>query len=566
MRFLISLCLFALTDLFGCSGSKFCFGDISSELNDHHISYLSWDNTSIATPDELAADPLLIIRTIPSDCSPEISGQSKTLASKGKRKRPSKIVIQNTENHFDFTTPVFILHAPFPCQKIRWQIANDPEFTNIPVSLDQTADYFETITLSDIQNTFLDIGNTYYFRVTCIEGQFKNSWSAPFPFTVSKPSPIQNLRIQCDPDQLPLKPALVWDANESPDAIYMIFGSANPDFIPTLNSRSLIDPFAVIESDEEDNFLSESSLNSFFVDERLGYYRVVTKINDSLSKPSPLIKFDGAIQFDPQSSEECRLFENMTDLALSKAFSFNKTEKYTPYIQPPSLPSVIWNELTPYFLPENTPQKALLDEIFTKRRVLSSLKSMSRAGFILLTDPKHKIIVARHPKIPGYLFKVFLDTSSECDYHWWRKRINGVNAIQAAIDSHGYNHIMKTPKKWMYPLPPEPLAAEGSYPKNFILVVEEVDIFKQSENRSAYRTMMTKERLNAFYTLLKDLNLIDSVYADNTPFCKDGKMAFIDTEHAMDLTLQVPLSVVGQYLNPEMLKYWEQLISNGIPQ
>lgn len=234
------------------------------------------------------------------------------------------------------------------------------------------------------------------------------------------------------------------------------------------------------------------------------------------------------------------------------------------YTRPPTVSEDIWDELSPLFLPYDTPERVILDEIFSKRRVLSSFKSMSRAGFILVTDPKHKIIVAKHPKLEGLLFKIFLDSTDQSDDYWWRKRVINSTKIQETIDLYGYNAIMKTPKKWIYPLPIEPAAAEGSYPKHFILVVEEMDILGRSDNLSAYRTMMTEDRLDAFYRLLSELKLLDSVYADNTPFCKDGRMAFIDTEHSMDTTQPVPISSVGQYLNPEMLKYWEQLIVNGI--
>lgn len=231
-----------------------------------------------------------------------------------------------------------------------------------------------------------------------------------------------------------------------------------------------------------------------------------------------------------------------------------------PYERHPNFPEEIWNGISPLFLPEDSPMRVVLDKIFSKRRVLGSLKEMSRAGFIIKTDPKNKIIVARHPKIKGYLFKVYLDTSDSCDHYWWKKRVIGARTIQEAIDRYGYGIWMKTPQKWIYPLPIEPAAAEGTYEKHFILVVEDMHILDHENNRIAYKKFMTKEKLLAFYHLLTELKLIDSVYADNTPFCKDGKMAFLDTEHAMDETFPVPITSVGQYLNPEMLAFWEQVI------
>lgn len=233
-----------------------------------------------------------------------------------------------------------------------------------------------------------------------------------------------------------------------------------------------------------------------------------------------------------------------------------------PYQRHPNVQKQVWDDLSPLFLPEDSPLRVILDKIFSKRRVLGSLKEMSRAGFIIKTDPKRKIIVARHPKIKGYLFKVYLDDSTECEYFWWRKRIIGARTIQEAIDRYGYGIWMKTPQKWIYPLPIEPAADDGTYEKHFILVVEDMNVLNHADNRFAYKKFMTREILLAYYHLLTELKLVDSVYADNTPFCKDGKMAFLDTEHALDKTFPVPVSSVGQYLNPEMLAFWEQLIVN----
>ena len=123
---------------------------------------------------------------------------------------------------------------------------------------------------------------------------------------------------------------------------------------------------------------------------------------------------------------------------------------------------------------------------------------------------------------------------------------------------------MKVPHKWIYPLPadPSPKEKEGIYRKNFILVTEEMDILSRKKNRKAYNKRITKKHLIALYTLINECGLLDSVYADNVPFCKDGKMAFIDTEHSLNEP-PYPLAFIGQYLNDEMLGYWEQLLNGN---
>src|SRR5205085_2684107 len=67
--------------------------------------------------------------------------------------------------------------------------------------------------------------------------------------------------------------------------------------------------------------------------------------------------------------------------------------------------------------------------------------------------------------------------------------------------------------------------------KRYILVVEDMHLLSSSENADAYVLDMNKAKLNALYIMLTENLLIDSIFIDNIPFCKDGKIAFIDTEH-----------------------------------
>lgn len=239
----------------------------------------------------------------------------------------------------------------------------------------------------------------------------------------------------------------------------------------------------------------------------------------------------------------------------------------TEYERNPFVSEETWNTLSPYFIPEHFPEKAVLDKIFSQRRVLSSHKSMIKSGFILLTHKSDKIIVAKHPYLKGFLIKAYSDEMEAPDWYWWKKRIDGVRIIEEKIVQCGYQNIMKTPKKWIYPLPAYPSPKYGApYRKNFILVVEDMNILRKKHNLKAYKKKMTPQILDALYIMLMDLKLLDSIYADNTPFCKDGKLAFIDTEHSLDITRPVPITSIAQYLSPEMYSYWEQLYINGGPQ
>lgn len=238
----------------------------------------------------------------------------------------------------------------------------------------------------------------------------------------------------------------------------------------------------------------------------------------------------------------------------------------TAYERNPYVSEEIWNSLSPYFLPEDSWERAALDNIFSHRRVLSSVKSMYKSGFNLINRNKHKIIVGRHPELKGYIIKAFVDESTAPDWACLAKRIEGVNAIRELIVKNGYEGIMKAPRKWIYPLPPEPSPLKD-YPnrKNFILIAEEMDLLNYKSNLKAYKKKMTTQLLDAFYVMLTELKLIDSVYADNTSFCEDGRLAFVDTEHSLNELIPVPLPTVAQYLSPEMISHWQYLYFNGGP-
>jgi len=233
-----------------------------------------------------------------------------------------------------------------------------------------------------------------------------------------------------------------------------------------------------------------------------------------------------------------------------------------PYVDPQ-----VWEELTSYFLPEDHPIKNKLDSIFKKRRVLKSIGSLHAAGFRFLKNSQDKIIVVKHDELKGFLIKMYLDDSSEMEWVWWKKRVDGSKVIANAIQASGYEHIFKVPKKWIYPLPaqPSPASSDRIFRKNFILVVEKMDILSDRSNKKAWKKKMNRPTLEALYTIIMENLLLDSVYADNTPFCKDGKIAFIDTEHTLDTTQPIPIWAVGHYLSEEMLDYWEHLLIHGVP-
>jgi hypothetical protein len=234
------------------------------------------------------------------------------------------------------------------------------------------------------------------------------------------------------------------------------------------------------------------------------------------------------------------------------------------YVRNPAISSEVWQKVAPYLLPEDHPTKKILDRLFSKSRVLESLNAMKDAGFKLNRNTRNTMVVASHPKLNGYLIKAYLDDENMGEWAWWKNRVEGAQLVQRSIDSHGYQNLLKVPKKWIYPLPSKP-SSKASNPRHFILLVEDMRIVGYKTNLSMYKKKVTKPMLDALYTVIAENLLIDSVYADNVPFAKDGRIAFIDIEHFNDITQPLRLYRFAQYLSPEMHSYWESLLISGGP-
>ncbi len=234
------------------------------------------------------------------------------------------------------------------------------------------------------------------------------------------------------------------------------------------------------------------------------------------------------------------------------------------YVKNPYVSERDWNELQPYFLPDNHPAKVVLDRAFQKYRTLKSVSAIKKAGFKPLRKPVNDLVVARHPKMKGYLIKAYIDTVDIDERYWLQRRAAGARQVQECIDRHGYNKIMKAPQKWIYPLQPEPSPDDQKrvWRKDFILVVEDMQPLEKKKNKEAYKTRVTPEILDALYIVLQENLLVDSFYLPNISFCKDGRIAFLDTEYFNDDSRPMKYWKLAQYLSPDMHAYWDQVIQH----
>lgn len=222
-----------------------------------------------------------------------------------------------------------------------------------------------------------------------------------------------------------------------------------------------------------------------------------------------------------------------------------------------------WNKVFPYLLPDYHPAKLTLDKIFSSERVLLNLKTMKKAGFIKPLPRKFtRLIVTKHPELPGYVIKAYVDAQRYAkgipEHYRWLSRIEGAAAIRKKIRLHQLDWFFKVPQKWIYAVPTEPSAPPEYVQKNFILIEEDMDLLSDAENEKIWGSeRITTAFLDDLFLILQDLGLHDCAKPQNIPFSKDGKVAFIDTESHHNWP--VLWKKLSPYLSPSMKQYWKQL-------
>ena len=231
------------------------------------------------------------------------------------------------------------------------------------------------------------------------------------------------------------------------------------------------------------------------------------------------------------------------------------------YEKCPWVDDMVWETVQPYLLPEDHPIKNSLDAIFHQSRVTSSIGTFKKAGFSVIPMINKIKVVGFHETLKGYVVKVFLDTYHYNVKEWklWIQRIQGARQIQACLDSHGFNDIMKVPKKWIYPLPAQPMATLLA--KNFILVAEDMSPLNEEKTKAKFKSI-SKRQMEALYIVMKENLLTDCIHIDNIPFSNDGKIAFIDTEQFNSTRHPVRFDRLTPYFSPYMQAYWLELIKN----
>ncbi|MBA3239370.1 MAG: hypothetical protein H0T62_13650 [Parachlamydiaceae bacterium] len=229
----------------------------------------------------------------------------------------------------------------------------------------------------------------------------------------------------------------------------------------------------------------------------------------------------------------------------------------------PDITEETWRIVAPYLLPEKHALKMTMDKICSKMRILSSVDSLKEAGFkIIIARLNRGLVVASHPNLQGYLIKAYLDTSTRCEWPLWALRAEGSRHIQRILDKHHFNKYMKVPDKWIYAIPQarRPIAGEAIFPKDFILLVKNMNILSKEQTIEKFKNTSSKERLKALFTTIVEGGLSDS-HIDNVPYSTDNKIAFIDTEYYK--VWPVHPEWITKHLSSVSQLYWEKLIKQG---
>lgn len=208
--------------------------------------------------------------------------------------------------------------------------------------------------------------------------------------------------------------------------------------------------------------------------------------------------------------------------------------------------------------------KPTLDAIFSKSRAIENERTLVDAGFEIIADtmPRSFIVVVRHPEVPGYVFKIYLDSENRCRKevpHWLAltRRCVGAQGIRKIIERKKIQHFA-VPDKWLYLLPVYPYS-NSLHPEPVILIETDMQLESKEVTKKMWKTAITEKHLDELYAILKHGYGGRSTISisTNVPFTKLGKFAFTDTEGDQSY---LHLKHVKKYLSDDMKRYWDSLI------
>ncbi len=245
--------------------------------------------------------------------------------------------------------------------------------------------------------------------------------------------------------------------------------------------------------------------------------------------------------------------------------NYKKTSFYPNFSNNPAITPDMRLAMEPHLLPLNHRMKPILDSIFTASRATESKNSLKKAGFtIVFAQKKSLIIVAKHPRVPGYLFKIFTDAMNvskkgKVGWQLYTTRCVVAKKIRKIIKRRKLHRFIVA-DKWIYPLPVHP-KSHYTDQEPVILLVKDMRIYSKHRSKHMWKTKTRRATLRQLYAIL-GRGYGSAFLSNNVPYTKRGKYAFIDTEYDKR---KISLWLVNHFLSRKMQHYWDKILRKHEP-
>jgi|GEM_PF-1431414 len=306
-----------------------------------------------------------------------------------------------------------------------------------------------------------------------------------------------------------------------------------------------------------------------FENEDIDALMETAEMEPSIQEEMQYIKLEYNEAIVEKNNETIQILDQRLQLVLKNLQKKILTEKQSSKSYPnldgnPLIDANMRKLMRPYCLPLKHSLKKKLDSIFLSDRVSQNEETFANAGFITLyAQPTSFIRVARHPKLDGFLVKLYLDneTRQKNDIPGWQWLVNrciGAENVRALIKKKNLKYF-SVPDKWIYPLPENPQAIHKEFQQPIILLVTGMNLSSDSETKEMWRNGITKKHLDELFCILSN-GYSSNHLATNIPYSKNGTFTCIDTEHPKR---NLSYHHVKAYLFPKMKAYWDNIIKTG---
>ncbi len=211
-----------------------------------------------------------------------------------------------------------------------------------------------------------------------------------------------------------------------------------------------------------------------------------------------------------------------------------------------------YESLYQYALYSDHPLRSKLDSLFSSSTTLQTQKNFEKKGFVILHYRPSTLIIAKHAALPGYLIKVYLESSTRSKEENLENLVNrcrGAENIRNLIRQESLRYFT-VPDKWIYTTP------IGDVP---VLLVTDMDIVSKEQSKQAWKNLITKRQLEELYCIISH-GYASSCLPANIPHTRSGKFSCIDTEQPQR---EPRYENVKAHISKKMGIYWNDLVNIG---